>query len=95
MARLFRIGETMQLSQPVREHKNTSQQQKIQHQIERTLEEQASRQAQSCSSGKIRTELFWQQNSQRPSAALFEFNTLRKLKFLQSIVSVPTSCSRE
>ena len=30
----------MQLSQPVREHKNTSQQQRVQHQIERTIEEQ-------------------------------------------------------
>ena len=30
----------MQLDQPVREHKNTSQQQKIQHQIERSIEEQ-------------------------------------------------------
>jgi hypothetical protein len=40
MARLCRIGGAMQLSQPVREHKNTSQQQKIQHQIERTVEEQ-------------------------------------------------------
>jgi hypothetical protein len=30
----------MQLSQPVRDHKNTSQQQRVQHQIERKIEEQ-------------------------------------------------------